>query len=177
MKYAAFLRGINVGGNTIIKMADLSRVFESCGCTDVVTYIQSGNVVFSSPYSVPKLKTILESALKKEVSYTAPLVLRTEKEMKDILAHVPKSWHTDADTRRYIAYIIDPASAKDIAKDIPANPDVDSLAVGTHVVYMTTEKEGLMKSKFSKIIGTKAYKSITMRNQRTSEKVLELMKK
>lgn len=45
-RYLALLRGINVGGKNIIKMADLKACFESLGFADVVTYIQSGNVLF-----------------------------------------------------------------------------------------------------------------------------------
>jgi uncharacterized protein (DUF1697 family) len=47
-QYVALLRGINVGGHTLIKMADLRKLFESFGLTDVVTYIQTGNVLFST---------------------------------------------------------------------------------------------------------------------------------
>ncbi|NIP26808.1 MAG: DUF1697 domain-containing protein, partial [Phycisphaerae bacterium] len=45
-QYAALLRGINVGGKNIIKMADLRACFERMGFSDVRTYIQSGNVLF-----------------------------------------------------------------------------------------------------------------------------------
>jgi uncharacterized protein (DUF1697 family) len=48
VQYLALLRGINVGGKNIIKMADLKACFESLGFSDVVTYIQSGNVLFKS---------------------------------------------------------------------------------------------------------------------------------
>ncbi|NCP46313.1 MAG: DUF1697 domain-containing protein, partial [Flavobacteriales bacterium] len=47
-QYLALLRGINVGGNNIIKMVDLKACFEKMGFTDVKTYIQSGNVIFTS---------------------------------------------------------------------------------------------------------------------------------
>lgn len=52
-RYVALLRGINVGGHGIIKMADLKKLFESFGLTDVVTYIQSGNVLFRTEESDP----------------------------------------------------------------------------------------------------------------------------
>ena len=48
-KYIAFLRAINVGGTTLIKMTDLKKMFESFGLDNVQTYIQTGNVVFESP--------------------------------------------------------------------------------------------------------------------------------
>ena len=48
IRYIALLRGINVGGNNIIKMADLKACFERMGFCDVATYIQSGNVAFNT---------------------------------------------------------------------------------------------------------------------------------
>lgn len=47
-RYIALLRGINVGGNNIIRMSDLKASFEELGFSDVVTYIQSGNVLFNT---------------------------------------------------------------------------------------------------------------------------------
>jgi uncharacterized protein (DUF1697 family) len=48
IRYAAFLRGINVGGNKMIKMQDVAKAFESLGFSNVKTLIQSGNVIFES---------------------------------------------------------------------------------------------------------------------------------
>ncbi|MEA5076670.1 MAG: DUF1697 domain-containing protein, partial [Coriobacteriia bacterium] len=48
MRYLALLRGVNVGGANKVKMAELRRAFESAGMVDVRTYINSGNVVFST---------------------------------------------------------------------------------------------------------------------------------
>ncbi|MBE7556783.1 MAG: DUF1697 domain-containing protein [Anaerolineales bacterium] len=48
-QYVALLRGINVGGNNLTKMIDLKACFEKMGLAEVATYIQSGNVLFSTP--------------------------------------------------------------------------------------------------------------------------------
>ena len=76
--YVAFLRGINVGGHKLIKMADLVRIFTKAGCRDVRTYIQSGNVIFASPLTdVDYLTRKLETALNKAVGYQVPMILKT----------------------------------------------------------------------------------------------------
>ena len=54
MKHAALLRAINVGGNNKLPMKELAAIFVAAGCRDVLTYIQSGNVVFSAPAAVLK---------------------------------------------------------------------------------------------------------------------------
>ena len=75
-QYLALLRGINVGGNNIIKMADLKACFESLGLTDVVTYIQSGNVIFkSAEKDKAKLTKMIEAGLSKRFNYEARLVV------------------------------------------------------------------------------------------------------
>lgn len=62
--YIALLRGINVGGHKIIKMADLKRLFESIGLKQVKTYIQSGNIVFESEEDINALKVKIEFEIK-----------------------------------------------------------------------------------------------------------------
>jgi uncharacterized protein (DUF1697 family) len=58
--YIALLRGINVGGKNIIKMADLKRLFESAELSEVKTYIQSGNVLFKSDEEEESLRRKIE---------------------------------------------------------------------------------------------------------------------
>jgi uncharacterized protein (DUF1697 family) len=82
--YVALLRGINVGGNRIIKMTDLKAMFEAAGASDVATYIQSGNVVFKHPSrSAAKLASQLEKAL------GLTIILRTADEMQAVLENNP----------------------------------------------------------------------------------------
>ena len=65
--YIVLLRGINVGGHKVIKMADLKRVFESIGLKQVKTYIQSGNIVFESEEGINFLKDKIQSEIKKNL--------------------------------------------------------------------------------------------------------------
>ena len=68
--YLALLRGINVGGNNVIRMADLKRCFEGCGFENVATFIQSGNVVFSADDGeVKEVTSRIESLLSRRFSY------------------------------------------------------------------------------------------------------------
>ena len=62
--YIALLRGINVGGHKVIKMAELKRVFESIGLKQVKTYIQSGNIVFESEEDINFLKDRIQTEIK-----------------------------------------------------------------------------------------------------------------
>jgi uncharacterized protein (DUF1697 family) len=87
--YVALLRGINVGGKTKIAMAALRDVCESAGCEDVVTYIQSGNVVLKSKLSADKLRTALEQAIAAEFGFNPAVMVRTGKEMAAVIEKNP----------------------------------------------------------------------------------------
>src|SRR4051794_22180148 len=106
-RIAALLRGINVGGNHKIKMADLTKSFEAAGATDVQTYIQSGNVTFShSGLSGTKLAAHLEAALKSEYGFAVPVMLRTKAQLAKIIADNP---FPDAqDKQLHVLFYTDP---------------------------------------------------------------------
>ena len=85
----ALLRGINVGGTTKVAMAALRDVCESIGCEDVLTYIQSGNVVLKSKLSAEKLRTALEEAIAAEFGFNPAVMIRTAKEMAAVVDRNP----------------------------------------------------------------------------------------
>ena len=82
MKYVAFFRGLNVGGKNIVKMSDLSRLFTDIGFHDVKTYIQSGNVVFSSDTEQHLLIPLIEQAFVKQFGFASAVVIRSGEELK-----------------------------------------------------------------------------------------------
>lgn len=89
--YIALLKGINVGGKNIIKMADLKRVFESIGLCEVKTYIQSGNVLFKSNEAEEFICNNIEHAIEKFFGISLKVVLRTSKELEQIILNCPFS--------------------------------------------------------------------------------------
>lgn len=89
MIYVALLRGINVGGRTKIPMAELRDTCSAAGCDDVVTYIQSGNVVLKSKLSAEKLRSALEDAIDAGFGFRPAVMIRTGKEMAAVLDRNP----------------------------------------------------------------------------------------
>lgn len=89
-KYIAFLRAINVGGTTIIKMADLKKMFESFGLENVQTYIQTGNVFFeSAETSASRLEEQIERQLEKASGKPIRVFVRTMKEVAALVKDCP----------------------------------------------------------------------------------------
>lgn len=88
--YIVLLRAINVGGTSVIRMTDLKKTFEGMGLSQVKTYIQSGNVVFSTPEKdTAKLETKIEKALEKEFKTGPKVMVRTLEEFKRVICANP----------------------------------------------------------------------------------------
>ncbi|MBE9461219.1 DUF1697 domain-containing protein [Dyadobacter subterraneus] len=88
--YIAILRGINVTGQKIIKMADLKKMFEELPFENVRTYIQSGNIVFNAePKSDQDLEKTIHDKIQKTFSFSVPVIVLDEKELKKVQQHNP----------------------------------------------------------------------------------------
>jgi uncharacterized protein (DUF1697 family) len=176
MKYIALLRGINVGGNSIIKMTDLKKAVEEIGFTSVSTFIQSGNIIFESNESnVNKITAKLEDTLLKKFQINSRIIVKTLEQLKKIISEVPADWNKRQDLRCYMAFVREPVSARDVMGEIKLKEGVDFVKAGDGVVYMSTLLSGITKSGFTKLVGTKIYKDITIRNYNTAQKLLAMM--
>jgi uncharacterized protein (DUF1697 family) len=89
--YIALLRGINVGGKNIIKMADLKLLFESMGLIEVRTYIQSGNVLFKSSETEEELRNKIERKIEEVFGFAIVVILRSAEEINSIINNCPFS--------------------------------------------------------------------------------------
>ena len=85
----ALLRGVNVGGKNKVPMRALCEVFAAAGCTEVASYIQSGNVVFRSGLSDGELQEQLAAAIADQFGFAVPVVVRTAGEMEAALRANP----------------------------------------------------------------------------------------
>lgn len=75
----ALLRGINVGGNNRVPMAELRELAVELGWSDVETYIQSGNLLFRGPGELPTLEAELEAAIERRFGFAVPTVVRSRR--------------------------------------------------------------------------------------------------
>jgi uncharacterized protein (DUF1697 family) len=86
----SMLRGVNVGGHNMIKMDALRTLYESLGLRNPQTYVQSGNVVFTTrEKNVAALATRIEKAIEKEFGFRPPVIVRTPSELRDVIARNP----------------------------------------------------------------------------------------
>lgn len=88
--YIAILRGINVSGQKIIKMEALRQLFENSGFSNVRTYIQSGNVLFSSEQTnTSELEQLISAQIEKEFGFQVPVLILTHLELQQIVENNP----------------------------------------------------------------------------------------
>jgi uncharacterized protein (DUF1697 family) len=176
-RYVALIRGINVGGNNLIKMADLKACFERGGLKDVATYIQSGNVLFCSPESESALSPRLEAAIKSSFKCQAAVCLRTQKQMEDIVRRAPAGFGKQPDKYRYdVIYLLPGVTAAMAMKSVKLREGVDQAHAGTGVLYFSRLISKASQSLLSKLITQPVYKSMTIRNWNTTTKLLDLMR-
>lgn len=179
IQYLALLRGINVGGKNIIKMADLKSAFEEVGLLNVVTYIQSGNVLFQSDEKDKKVLTDkIEKGLSKTFKYEAKLVIISHKELKEIVNEAPRGFGKDAETYRYdVIFLKEPLTSKEAMKSVRVKEGVDSAHAGKDALYFSRLIAKASSSHLTKIIGMPVYQSMTIRNWNTTTKLLAMMEK
>ena len=174
--YVALLRGINVGGANIIPMTALRASFEALGLRDVSTYIQSGNVLFSTDADVPRLCKRVEAALSKQFGYQATVVVRSHAQMRRIVERAPDGFGGDAARYRYdVVFLKEPLSAREVVPAIPRRDGVDAVYAGDGVVYFSRLIERATLSYLSRLISLPQYKQMTIRNWNTTTKLLKLM--
>lgn len=175
MKYIALLRGINVGGNSIVNMSDLKMACKGLGFGNVKTYINSGNIIFESGKQKHEIEEELESTILKMFSVSSKVIVLSIIELEKVVEDAPKEWKDGEDIRKYIAFIKKPGKPEEVLTAVKLTSGVDFIKTGNRVVYMSTLLSGITKSGFTKIIGTPIYKQLTIRNFNTVKKVKSLM--
>ena len=176
-QYVALLRGINVGGNNLIKMADLKACFEAMGMSNVRTYIQSGNVLFaSSEHDAIKLTEVVEGALADAFHYQARAVLVSKQQLREVVGKAPKGFGSQPAEYRYnVLFLKPPLTASKAMQDIPVREGVDQVFAGERVVYHIRLESRATQSYLGKIVGTPVYQCMTIRNWNTTNKLLVML--
>ncbi len=177
-RYLVLLRGINVGGKNKVPMAPLRELLEAHGHTKVSTYIASGNVILSSDQSVAAIKRELEDALPKTFKLDSELVavlVLTRAQLRAVVRDRPKGFGDQPDTYNSDAVFLMGLDSPTAMKVFAPRPGVDEVWPGTGVIYSQRLTAQRTKSRLAKIVGTPAYKSMTIRNWATTMALLERM--
>jgi uncharacterized protein (DUF1697 family) len=175
-RFVALLRGINVGGNNLIRMPALAACFEAQGHAAVRTYIQSGNVVFHADQpDGDALEGDLEAALLATFKLPITVVVRSHAEMAATVADAPPGFGCP-DHRCDVIFLKHPLSAEEALAELPPLAEgVDEVASGPGALYFSRVAAKASRSRMSKIVGKPVYRSMTIRNWRTTTRLLEML--
>ena len=175
--WLALLRGINVGGRNVIRMADLRACFEAEGFRDVVTYIQSGNVIFRSPSPEPGALTArIEEILAAAFGYKGQVALRSREQMQTVVEGAPAGFGAQRDLYRYdVLFLMPSLTAAAAMEHVRTRPGVDEVWAGEGVLYFSRLIAKASRSYLGRLASMPVYQSMTVRNWRTTSRLLELM--
>ena len=176
MVYVALLRGINVGGNRKVDMKQLKDVFEHAGMISVRTYINSGNVIFSTTRrAAGRLPTLLEAAIGDRFGFEVPVLIRDTDRMKSTVRAIPRRWTSDAAIRCDVMFLWEDIDRPSILGELPVKPGIDDVRYAPGAVIWSMERKNVTRSGMAKVVGTPIYRKMTIRNSNTTRKLLELM--
>lgn len=175
MTYVAFLRGVNVGGKSIVSMAAIKEALVAIGLADVRTYINSGNVIFSTRASdASRLTSRIEKALERHTGMAIKVLVMDHAALKKLVAAIPRNWVDDKTMRTYVLLLWKELDDRAILERLPIHPGVDELRYTPGAVIWRVDRENVSRSHMSRMMGTPIYKKITVRNANTIRKLDEL---
>ncbi|KGR77967.1 DUF1697 domain-containing protein [Ureibacillus sinduriensis] len=177
MVYIALLRGINVGGKNKIDMKLLKQTFEQVGMIDVVTYINTGNIIFSyNNLSKAEISSILEEAIYNDFGLQIKVVIRNLDDVRRIINAIPDTWKNDKEMTSDVMFLWDEIDDESVLENLVIKPNIDTVKYVPGAILWSIDKKNGTKSGKAKIIGSKIYKQVTVRNVNTARKIYELMK-
>ncbi|MGE0161203.1 MAG: DUF1697 domain-containing protein [Gemmatimonadales bacterium] len=176
MTWVALLRGINVGGNRAVSMKTLKEVFEDAGMDGVRTYINSGNVVFSTTRRSPaRIAPLLEEAIEARFGFAVDVLVVSEARLREVVAAIPATWTNDQATRCDVLFLWDDVDRRGILDELPVRQGIDTVRYAPGAVIWRIDRKNIGKSRMAKLVGTALYKRMTIRNCNTARKLLALM--
>jgi uncharacterized protein (DUF1697 family) len=178
--YLVLLRGINVGGKNKVPMAELRKLLEDLGYVDVSTYIASGNVVLRSDRTAAEIKSQIEDALPRAFRLDSDLIsvlVLTHAQVRAVVKGKPNGFGEKPGTFHSDAIFLIGMNAAKAMEVFDPRAGVDTVWPGKGVIYSQRLSAERTKSRLNKIMGSPAYKSMTIRNWATTTALLELMER
>lgn len=162
----ALLRGINVGGNNPVGMADLAEAFRASGCRDVRTVMQSGNVLFTSDLGATgaAVEDALERVLENAFGVPILVVVRSREELAATVEAAPAD-HGSALLRSDVFFLKQPLTAEEAYAELPElRVGVDSVATGPGALYFSRVAAQARRTRITRFLALPVYQRVTVRS-------------
>lgn len=174
-RYIALLRGINVSGKNKIAMSELKQGFCELGFKDVKTYLNSGNVLFSSDFKEDDIFVSITSMIQERFDLEIPVVIISQDLLKEYLSHAPE-WRRQEHKEKYdnLIFMIPPVSLEEIMNEI-GNPNekYEKIFPYEHVIFWSFSRKDYQKTNWwSKTANSRISNKITIRTGNTVRKIV-----
>ena len=175
-KYIAFLRGINISGRHKIGMSDLKNGFEQLGFADVTTYLNSGNVLFSSENeNITEMKHVIDMMINDKFKLDIPVHVVSKQDLSDILDNAPDWWGTE-NKEKYdnLIFVITEDTTDEICDMLGRPSDgLELVQVYKDVIFWTFDRKAYQKCNWwKKTAGAGIAEKLTIRTANTVKKLL-----
>ena len=176
MVYVALLRGINVGGANKIGIKELAAAFEDAGMASVRTFINSGNVIFTTDApDRAALTRLLERAIATRFGLQIGVILRDADQMAELVRAIPAEWGNNESEKTDVLFLWPEVDRPSVVDELSFHADFEDVLYAAGAVVRRVDRTNAARSGLLKIIGTPLYRQMTARNSNTTRKLLELM--
>ena len=154
--YIALLRGINVGGKNKIAMSELKAAFEENDYSNVSTYINSGNIIFSSHSdNEAKIKKKCEHIIADKFKLNIPVAIISVQDLSDALKNAPAWWDADNQSKHNAIFVISPAAVEEVMEQVGVSkPEYEQVGHYGQVIFWSAPLKTFSRTRWSKIVGT-----------------------
>ncbi|WP_238917429.1 DUF1697 domain-containing protein [Clostridium sp. YIM B02555] len=177
-RYIAFLRGINISGKNKIPMVGLKAGFEELGFLEVKTYLNSGNVIFSSDEDHKEdFSGQLETMIKDRFDLQIPVFVILKEELEDILHNAPDWWgNEDKEIYDNLIFIMLPATFTDIFSEIgEPKEEFEKIKNYKKAVFWSFNRKDYQKTNWwSKTAKANISSKLTIRTANTVRKIVRM---
>lgn len=175
-RYIAFLRGINISGKNKVPMAELKKGFEKLGLIEVKTYLNSGNVIFSSDEDDrSNLTNRMKAMLEKQFDFNIPVFVIAKDELEDILQNAPDWWGIEnKEIYDNIIFIIPPVTFTEVFNEIgEPKEELEKIKDYKNAVFWSFSRKDYQKTNWwSKTASTNISSKLTIRTANTARKIV-----
>jgi uncharacterized protein (DUF1697 family) len=176
MRYVALLRGINVGGKNKVPMAALRAILSEGGFTTVDSYIASGNVLLSSELPGPaEVAARFEELLREGFAVDTRVLVIPRERYLAIAAAVPPEWANDGEQKSDVLFLFPEDDAPEILTALAPRAEIDHATYVPGAVLWNVRRADQTRSHLNRIVGTKIYRNLTIRNVNTVRKLAEML--
>lgn len=177
-RYVALLRGINISGKNKVQMAELKKGFESLAFEEVKTYLNSGNVIFSSDEDdIKKFTHQIEAMIKKQFDLDIPVFVISRELLEDILRNAPDWWgNENKEIYDNLIFIIPPATFLDVYNEIgEPKKELEKIKDYKEVIFWSFNRKDYQKTNWwSKTVSANISTRLTIRTANTVRKILDM---